>query len=728
VVFLKTKETFGGLSNMAGGFPLEVNGIPIRTSEALYQACRFPHLPEVQKLIISQKSPMTAKMKGKPHRRNSRPDWDRVRVKVMRWCLRVKLAQNWSRFSRLLLKTGDRPIVEESRRDSFWGAKPINRETLTGMNVLGRLLMELREEARSLSYASSVRVEPIDICDFLLYGYQINPVEGYGFSDDQLIAPPELSKPASKLPDKPVQAPLFDQQPPFLEAQSWHREAEQTEKAVADLRPYTALRDPKVEWLGEVPEHWKVLPNRALFREVKNRNCPDEQMLSVTIKRGVIRQATFLEDGSKKDGSNQDRSNYKLVQPGDIAYNKMRAWQGSVGVSNYRGIVSPAYVIMRSREGNVPRYFHYLFRTPHFAKEAECWSYGITSDMWSLRPEHFKMIYTPQPPIDEQAAIVRFLDHTSRRLNRAIRAKQKLIALLNEQKQVIIHRAVTRGLDSDVPLKPSGVPWLGDIPEHWEIRRFRTLVHRIDQGISPLAEGFLAEGPSWGVLKAGCVNRGLFRETEHKRLAETFRIDPDIVVGLGDVLVSRASGSPALVGSVGKVESLNYQLILSDKTFRPVFRDFICADFMVNAMNSRYYREQVEQAISGAEGLANNLPLSSLRSFQFAIPPLETANAVAASLRKTLSGIDSVITRTQRQVSLLQEYRTRLVADVVTGKLDVREAARCIPGELEADGLAVGDGEFSDGCGLRDSPDLTESGARYVTVTDTLQDETGASS
>src|SRR5258707_624803 len=140
-VFSKTKEGFGGLSNMAAGFPLRINSVHIRTSEALYQACRFPHLPNVQRLIIEQVSPMTAKMKSKPYRENSRPDWERVRVKMMRWCLRVKLAQNWSSFSRLLLSTGDRAIVEESRKDDFWGAKGVDADTLIGMNVLGRLLI-----------------------------------------------------------------------------------------------------------------------------------------------------------------------------------------------------------------------------------------------------------------------------------------------------------------------------------------------------------------------------------------------------------------------------------------------------------------------------------------------------------------------------------------------------------------------------------------------------------
>jgi putative DNA methylase len=177
IVFLKTKEAFGGLSNMAGGFPLRVNGIRILTSEALYQACRFPHRPEVQRLVIEQNSPMTAKMKTKPYRDDTRPDWDGVRVKIMRWCLRVKLAQNYSIFARLLQSTGERPIVEESRKDDFWGAKPLDVDVLVGMNVLGRLLMELRQDVYEKP-EQLLDVLPLDIPDFLLFSQPIEAIQG----------------------------------------------------------------------------------------------------------------------------------------------------------------------------------------------------------------------------------------------------------------------------------------------------------------------------------------------------------------------------------------------------------------------------------------------------------------------------------------------------------------------------------------------------------------------
>ena len=184
-VFLKTNEEFGAFSNMAGGFSLHVNGVKIRTSEALYQACRFPHLPEIQQEIIAERSPMRAKMKSKLHQQNSRSDWDSVRVKIMRWCLRVKLVQNWNRFRDALLETGDFPIVEFSRRDDFWGAKLMGDRTLVGTNALERLLMELREQIKKEPSNSFQSVEPLPIPDFLLDNRQIEKI--YQVPDDNWL-------------------------------------------------------------------------------------------------------------------------------------------------------------------------------------------------------------------------------------------------------------------------------------------------------------------------------------------------------------------------------------------------------------------------------------------------------------------------------------------------------------------------------------------------------------
>ncbi len=176
VVFRKTNESFGGLSNMAPGFPLCVNGIRVATSEVLYQLCRFPHMPDVQRMLIGERSPMTAKMKSKPYRSQSRDDWEQIKVRVMRWCLRVKLAQNWEKFGRLLESTGERSIVEFSMKDAYWGAKPEDDQVLVGANVLGRLLMELRKQLREPERGSLAYITPPDVPGFLLLGRPIEPV------------------------------------------------------------------------------------------------------------------------------------------------------------------------------------------------------------------------------------------------------------------------------------------------------------------------------------------------------------------------------------------------------------------------------------------------------------------------------------------------------------------------------------------------------------------------
>ncbi len=175
VIFRSTKQIHGGLSNMAGGYVLKVNDVIILSSEALYQACRYPHLPEVQEQILAEKSPMTAKMISKKYYKETRQDWDKIRFKVMYWCLQVKLSQNWEKFYKELQATGKKPIVEYSEKDKVWAACPINSEELQGINALGRLLMKLREEF-VLNDNFLECVSPPDIDNFNLLGFPIETV------------------------------------------------------------------------------------------------------------------------------------------------------------------------------------------------------------------------------------------------------------------------------------------------------------------------------------------------------------------------------------------------------------------------------------------------------------------------------------------------------------------------------------------------------------------------
>lgn len=442
---------------------------------------------------------------------------------------------------------------------------------------------------------------------------------------------------------------------------------------IAHLKPYPSMKESGVKWLGDVPKHWDVLPNRALFVEVKERDHPEEQMLSVTITKGIIRQQALLADSSKKDGSNQDKSAYKLVRPGDIAYNKMRAWQGAIGVSDYKGIVSPAYVVQRPREGADSRYFHHLVRTPAFAKEAERWSYGITSDMWSLRPEHFKMIYGCLPPLPEQAAIVQFLNHMDRRIRKYISAKQKLIKLLEEQKQAIIHRAVTRGLDPDVRLKPSGVEWLGDVPEHWKVRRVKQ-VSQILRGKfthRPRNDPSLYDG-LYPFIQTGEVARAEksitgYRQTLNERGLAVSKMFP-----AGTLVMTIAA-------NIGDVAVLDFEACFPDSVVgfvprRSVERDYLY--YVFRAMKPELLRE----APVNTQG---NLNVDRIGSRGIALPPAPEQQVIVQQIEEGTLALNATIDRAHREISLLREYRTRLIADVVTGKLDVREVAAKLPGEVE---------------------------------------------
>ena len=374
-------------------------------------------------------------------------------------------------------------------------------------------------------------------------------------------------------------------------------------------------------------------------------------MLSVTIRQGVMPQQDLLENSSKKDSSNLDKTGYKLVRPGDIAYNKMRAWQGAVGVSDYQGIVSPAYVVERLLKGGNPRYFHYLMRTPGFAMEAERWSYGITSDMWSLRPEHFKLIYACVPPHIEQNAIVQFLEHANRRVEHYIRAKQKLIAIVEEQKQVTIHRAVTRGLDPNVRLKTSGVEWLGDVPVHWEVRRLKW-VTRLQRGYDLPADRRVP-GPFPVVSSGGFI---------------------------GTHWESRCPGPGVVIGRYGSTEAVFYV----EQDFWPHNTSLFVTHFQGNKQKWCYYMlRSITKADHAGKSAVPGLDRKDLFQIVVPVPPVDEQREIVRAIEVGTHDLNNAISVAQRETSLLREYRTRLFADVVTGKLDVREAAARLPDEVE---------------------------------------------
>jgi len=452
-----------------------------------------------------------------------------------------------------------------------------------------------------------------------------------------------------------------------------------------DLKPYDAMADSGTRWLGRVPAHWSVAGARSVFAEVGPAGHADEPLLSVTIGRGVLQQSDLLAASSKKDSSNVDRSKYKLVEPGDVAYNKMRAWQGAVGLSEYRGIVSPAYVVMRPRRDS-GRYLHHLLRTPGFAKEAERRSYGITSDQWSLRPEHFKMIHFPVPPVAEQAAIVKYLGHAHARIDRAIAAKRKLIALLEEQKQAIINQAVTRGLDPTVPMKDSGIPWLGAIPEHWETRPLRSFARERDERAGADQNRLVLLSVS---IRNGVTPRSesALRESRAEDFA-SYKISRE-----GDLVLNRMRAFQGALG-VSRVRGM-----VSPDYLVASIRPVVEVGYVEHSIRSSWFVDSMTRVLRGIGSISQGSartprinPEDFLR-LRIPLPPRLEQKEIVTRIAAESASAEDATKRLLFEIELLREFRTRLTSDVVTGQLDVRAVAAALPDFVEQAAVDADSGE-----------------------------------
>ncbi len=373
----------------------------------------------------------------------------------------------------------------------------------------------------------------------------------------------------------------------------------------------------------------------------------------------------------------EDLSNYKVARAGNLVINKMKAWQGSMGIAPCDGIVSPAYYIFDFDIANRAFGQALLRSKPYVAHFGQA-SDGVRVGQWDLTIAAMRQIPVLAPPPEEQAAIVRFLDWANGRLERTIRAKRKVIALLNEQKQAIIHRAVTRGLDPAVPLKPSGIPWLGDIPQHWELRKMKSLIETVG-GMTPnkgVQRYWIGRTP-WVSPKDMKV-REIFDSKDHisdAALNETnIRLikPPAVLIVVRGMILARTF--PTAVTRVPVTVNQDIKALLP--------KPELSADFFASLLTG-IQRELLHLVEIAGHGTCC-LRTDSWGNFYLPIPPLEEQQAICSFLSAELATLHAAISRLNREIDLLREYRTRLVADVVTGKLDVRAAAARLP-EPEAE-------------------------------------------
>ena len=442
---------------------------------------------------------------------------------------------------------------------------------------------------------------------------------------------------------------------------------------IHELKPYPACRDSGVEWLGEVPEHWEVLRALAAYKPklVKNTGMIETTVLSLSYGRIIVKPQEKLHGLVP-----ESYETYQIVDPGDIVVRTTDLQNDHtslrVGHSEHRGIITAAYMCLETKDQMTDGFGYLLLSAYELMKII----YGFGSGLrQNIDFGHIKRMPVLVPPPGEQSAIVHFLGHVDRRIRRYIRAKQKLIALLREQRQVIIHRAVTRGLDPDVRLKPSGVDWLADVPARWEVLALKRVVSKLIDCEHKTAPA--VEDSDYRVVRTTAIRDGHLRLSGmYCTTAETFgdwtrRGLPEA----GDVIFTReAPAGEACVVPRG------LQLCLGQRTvlMKP-HRDRYDARFLVHMIYGGPPSHRIKLASQGST--VGHFNMDDIASMTVLAPPLGEQMAIVSYIEAATRSLDVVEQQASGEISLLREYRTRLISDVVTGKLDVREAAAHLPEE-----------------------------------------------
>jgi len=464
---------------------------------------------------------------------------------------------------------------------------------------------------------------------------------------------------------------------------------------IANLKPYPAIKDSGVSWLGEVPEHWEVQPIGRIGQLCKGNggNKGDEVPTGVPCVRygDLYTRHEFFIRNTKAYVSEERAGSYTPIRYGDVLFAASGETIEDIGRSAVNLMKIDArcggdVLLLRPSVDAAAEFLGYAADAVPSRNQKARMGRGFT--VVHIYGSQLKRLALPFPPLPEQATIVRFLDHYDRKIRRHIRAKQKLIKLLGEQKQAIIHRAVTRGLDPNVRLKPSGVEWLGDVPEHWEMKRNGRLFAQRNQtgfGELPILEVSLKTGVRIRDFDNSIRKQVMSDREKYKRAAK------------GDIAYNMMRMWQGAVG-VAPVDGLVSPAYVVARPFEGVE-----VRYFSNLFRTSAYMKEVDSCSRGIVKDRNRLYWEDFKQISSPCPPLDEQIRIAEAIEENTRTINDGIGRTLAELDLLREYRTRLIADVVTGKLDVREAVADLPDDAqelepleETDALTDEDGETTD--------------------------------
>jgi type I restriction enzyme S subunit len=433
------------------------------------------------------------------------------------------------------------------------------------------------------------------------------------------------------------------------------------------IEKYSAYKDSGVEWLGHIPAHWTVTTLSKSLSPVTKKNKPGLPLLSITREKGVI-----LRDLDNEEENHNfipdDLSNYKVLESGQFGMNKMKAWQGSYGISPHTGIVSPAYFVFKLLGNFHDRYFHLAIRSKLFVDYFGSASDGVRIGQWDLSKNRMKRIPFLVPPLEEQAAIAQFLDRKTSLIDKAIAIKEKQIELLKERRQILIHKAVTRGLDPNVKLKDSGVEWIGEIPEHWDVARIKHCSFKISKGTTPSTEGgrILDEGPI-RYIKAENIQNGLITDAPaHFIDNKTNALIRRSELHENDVLFVIAGAT------LGKVAIVSQDHIPSNTNQAVAF---IRPDEKVKAPYlAIWLASSIVQEITWLDAVQSaqpNLSMENLGNFPILIPESSEQSLILDKIKDCSENIEIALSLKETEIEKLKEYKSSLINSAVTGKIKV---------------------------------------------------------
>lgn len=443
------------------------------------------------------------------------------------------------------------------------------------------------------------------------------------------------------------------------------------------LKAYTKYKPSGVAWLDRIPEHWAVESFKNILTERNEKNNPlrSKEILSLSIDKGVT---LYADKTTNLDRFKDDFTQYKLAYKGDLVFNSMNMIVGAVGVSRYFGCVSPVYYTYHGGYCNqyTSKFYEYLFR----CKTVQGFLFSLGRGLMAIdrgegkyntvrlkiSRDDLRSLKMPFPNLSEQTAIVNFLNFKIKKIDRFIRKKKQLIKLLNEQKAGIINHAVTKGLDPNAKMKPSGIEWLGDIPEHWEVRRLKYLiVGRLKYGANEPGGDFRENDPRYIRItdfdKSGKLRDDTFCSLK-RELAEPYLLKE------GDVLFARSGGT---VGKTFQFKNYDGKACYAGYLIKAEPNNqLIKSDYLFEYTNSGVYDSWKNFIFNKAT--IENIGADKYAHLPVIVPPLPEQTAIVSHIEQETAKLNKAISTIEREIALVEEYKTAMIAEAVTGKIDVR--------------------------------------------------------